>query len=331
MAEKPAGSKVIDLHAHVVLEAGLGKAGSYGPELGQDADGVPFFRFGGYAMKPMSYAGTVFMDTSMRLDALEKHGIDMQLLSPNPLTMFHHIAPADAINFCKAQNDAMAELVQAHPDKLLGSISLPIQDVDASIQELERGTKELGLHAAHLGTNFPFDIHDPCLDPFYAALVELDMPLFMHPASSGGETGPDDARLSAFDMTILLGYAYEETIAVAQLILGGVTDRHPDLDVCVSHGGGAMAFLLPRFRDMSSFRAWTPDSVKEVGFVKALERLWYDAHVHGETQHQMLIDGMGTEKLVYGTNFGGWDTPHAADAFAASLTPNAERLLRLNK
>ena len=80
---------VIDLHAHAVLEEGFGQAGKFGPELGKDENGVPFFRIGQYRMKPMEYRGTVFMDIDLRLERMEQHGIDRQMLSPNPLTMFH--------------------------------------------------------------------------------------------------------------------------------------------------------------------------------------------------------------------------------------------------
>ena len=330
MTEPPPGA-VIDLHAHVVFEEGFGQAGAYGPELTEDDNGVPYFRFGGYQMKPMNYRGSLFMDADLRLEAMDRHGIDQQMLSANPLTWFHHIDPDDAIRFCKVQNDAMAKMVSKHPDRFLGTASLPMQDVDAAMKELERCVKDLGMVAAYVGTNYPYDLDDARLDDFYRTLVSLDVPLFLHPASTGGVSGPDDRRLGRFDMTLLVGYAYEETVAAAQLVFGGVLDRHPAVDICLSHGGGAMPFLLARFEGMSSFRDWAPDSVKENGFQAVLKRLWFDAHVDGEAAHQMLVDTVGHDRLVYGTNFGGWDTPAHADDFAASLTGNAQRLLRLEE
>lgn len=328
-ADARADARVIDLHAHVVLEPAFGLAGPHGPELARDADGVPYFRIGSYRMQPMDYRGTVFMDTDKRLQQMQAAGIDLQLLSPNPLTMFHRIEAEHAIRFCQAHNDAMAELVSQHPDHLLGGIALPMQDVPAAIRELERAVQQLGLAAVCTGTDYPMPLDAPELDDFYAALVEQDVPLFLHPASTGGAKGPDDSRLGRFDFTLLLGYAYEETLATATLIFGGVLDRHPQLDVCVSHGGGAMPFLVERFEGMSRFRAWAPESVKEHGFTGMLKRLWFDAHVDGAGAQQMLLDTVGEDRLVYGTNFGGWDAPKKADALAARLTPNARRLMRL--
>ncbi len=321
-------AQVIDLHAHAVIESAYGLAGPHGPEAGRDERG-PYFRIGPYRMQPMDYRGTVFVDVARRLERMDELGIDLQLLSPNPLTMFHRIEAVHAIRFCRAHNDAMAELVAAHPERLLGAAALPMQDVDAAVAELERATTELGLVAAYTGTDWPTPLDAPEYDPFYSALVALDVPLFLHPASTGGDAGPDDPRLGRFDLTLLLGYAYEETLAAATLVLGGVLDRHPDLDVCVSHGGGAMPFLLPRFEAMARFRAWAPESVREHGFTAVLKKLWFDAHVDGAAARQLLLDKIGDDRLVWGTNFGGWDAPREADELAARLTPNARRLLRL--
>ena len=100
--------KIIDTHAHVVLGKAFGKAGKYGPETGMDENGLPFFRIGEYKMKPMQYENTIFMENSLRIEAMDKLGIDLQLLSPNPLTMFHKIEGDIANEFCKIHNDAMA-------------------------------------------------------------------------------------------------------------------------------------------------------------------------------------------------------------------------------
>jgi aminocarboxymuconate-semialdehyde decarboxylase len=322
--------RVIDTHAHIVLGKAFGKAGKYGPETGIDENGLPFFRIGDYKMKPMQYKGTVFMENDLRIELMDKLGIDLQLLSPNPLTMFHRIEPDVATEFCKIHNDAMAEAVSEYPDRFLGSAALPMQDVGAACKELERATKTLGLVAVSTGTDYPFGLDDSRLDDFYKTMVEYNIPLFLHPASTGGAEGPDDWRMGRYDMSIMLGYAYEETLAVATIVIGGVMDRHPDLDICISHGGGAMPYLIERFVEMSEFRDWASDGVKENGFLSELKRLWFDAHVHGEKSQKMLFDLVGEDRLVYGTNFGGWDTPKKLEDFAPDLTENAKKLLRLN-
>ena len=320
--------RVIDVHAHAVLEAGFGAAGRHGPELIVDGRGSSSFRVGEFRMS-IVYRGTVFMDVGRRLELMDDLGIDLQLLSPNPLTFFHGIEPDLALRFCRVHNDAMAELVGRHPGKLLGAAALPMQDPDAAARELERAVHDLGLVAAYVGTDYPFPLDDPCLDDLYRTFVALDVPLFLHPSSTGGAAMPADPRLHRFNLDLIVGYAYDESLAVASLVYGGVLERHPDLDICISHGGGALPFLFGRYEGIARDRDWAPESVRENGFRNEVRKLWFDAHVEGQGALDLLIETVGQDRLVYGTNFGGWDTPSETSDFDASLTPNAEKLLRL--
>jgi aminocarboxymuconate-semialdehyde decarboxylase len=321
----------IDIHAHAVLEAAFGTAGRFGPELGEDSNGVPFFRVGGYTMAPMRYRGSLFMDVDRRLVAMDRDGIERQLLSPNPLTMFHGIDASDAISFCRAHNNAMAVLVAEYPDRFLGGIALPMQDVPAAIAELHRAVGELGLCAPYLGTDFGYDLDDPRLDPFYEALVQLDVPLFLHPASTDGVGDVADRRLKRFDLSLLWGYTNDETLAVAQLVFGGVTQRHRNLDVCISHGGGAIALLAEKFEFAANTRPWVPDHLRNGGFMRELRCLWFDSHMDSERALRTLVETVGPDRVVFGTNYGGWDSggAHAADPFTLSLVSQTRRLLRL--
>jgi aminocarboxymuconate-semialdehyde decarboxylase len=316
-------SGVIDLHAHVVLADAFETAGPYGPFHGDDAGGAEFFRVGDYTLKPIPYRSSVFMDVERRLDEMDRVGIDRQMLSPNPLTFFGGVEPAPAIDFARATNDAMAALVAEHPDRLLGSAQLPMQDPDAAIAELDRAIGELGLVAAYIGTDYGMTFDDPRLDDFCHRVVELDVPLFVHGVTNDGRGPAPDSRLRRFGLDLIVGYTYEETLAAASLVLGGVLDRHPGLDVCLSHGGGAIAFLAQRFDSMAAFRGVESD------FAASLARLWFDSHLEPGAARDLVVETVGVDRMVYGTNFGGWDTPTTTDDFDASLTPNAHRLLRL--
>jgi aminocarboxymuconate-semialdehyde decarboxylase len=314
---------VIDLHAHVVLDDAFGAAGTYGPVHGDDANGVEFFSVGDYTMKPIRYRGSVFMDVDRRLAEMDRLGIDRQMLSPNPLTFFGGIGPAPALAFAQATNDAMAALVTAHPARLLGSAQLPMQDPDGAVAELDRAVGDLGLVAAYIGTDYGMTLDDRRFDGVYRRLVELDVPLFVHGVTNDGRGPAPDARLRRFGLDLIVGYTYEETLAAASFVLGGVLDRHPELDVCLSHGGGAIAFLARRFDSMATFLG------KQSDFAVSLRRLWFDSHLEPGAARDLVVDTVGVDRMVYGTNFGGWDTPTSTDDFDVSLTPNAHRLLRL--
>ena len=314
---------MIDLHAHVVLADAFGTAGRYGPAHGTGADGIEFFSVGDYTMKPIRYGASLFMNVDARLAAMDRVGIARQMLSPNPLTMFGGVEAEPATSFARSTNDAMAALVALHPDRLLGSAQLPMQAPDAAIAELDRAVGDLGLVAAYIGTDYGMTLDDPRLDAFYRRVVQLDVPLFVHGVTNDGRGPAPDSRLRRFGLDLIVGYTYEETLAAAAFVLGGVLDRHPQLDVCLSHGGGAIAFLAQRFDSMAKFRG------NESDFAASLGRLWFDSHLEPGAARDLVVDTVGEGRMVYGTNFGGWDTPVATDAFDASLTPNANRLLRL--
>lgn len=319
---------MIDVHAHVVLAGVMGCAGSYGPELGVGPEGRPRFRVGGYVLDGVDYANTPFMDVGRRLALNDHLGIDLQILSPNPITYFHHIEADVAAGFCEWHNREMAALVAGHPDRFGGFAQLPMQDVGAAVVELRRGV-ERGLLGAYIGTDFGTDLDDERLDPFWATAVELDVPVFIHPAPAGIDGPLRDARIRRFDLDLSLGFLYEETLAVATLVYGGVLDRHPGLDVCVSHGGGAAAYMLGRLDHQGRTRPWARPA--PVDFAAGLRRLWFDNHVHDAEALYLLGRQVGRDRLVLGTNLAGWDAPREPGEipYSPECDTNARRLLRL--
>lgn len=330
---------MIDLHAHVVLEETLGAAGIHGPFLDEgddDAGRLPCYRVGDYELVGVRYRDSPFMDVARRLQAMDASGIDFQVLSPNPLTFLHHVDAATAIAFSRRHNDGVADVVARHRDRLGGLAQLPMQDPTAAVAELHRAVDELGLLGACIGTDLGRPLDDPALDPVYQACTELDVPLFVHPAPGGVDAPRRDERLARFDGELWLGFAYEEALAVASLVLGGVLARHPRLDVCVSHGGGATSWLAERMRHAATSRPWAGPELRAPGAVDAsLARLWWDAHVGGPKALAALLAAFGTGRLVGGTNFAGWDQtldPSFGDArLSATFDANARRLLRLDR
>jgi aminocarboxymuconate-semialdehyde decarboxylase len=327
---------VIDLHAHVVLDETLGAAGRYGPELdeGDEAIGRPAcYRVGDYELVGVRYRDSAFMDLERRLQQMDERGIDLQVLSPNPLTFLHHVDADTATAFSRRHNDALAALVAPHPDRLGGLAQLPMQAPSAAAAELRRAVGELGVLGAYVGTDLGRPLDDPAFDQVYATCVELDVPLFLHPAPGGIDAPRRDERLARFDGDLWLGFAHEEALAVATLVLGGVLVRHPELDVCISHGGGSTSWLVERMRHAAATRPWAGPELRRPGAVdEALSRLWWDAHVGGPASLGVLVATMGTDRLVGGTNFAGWDQtadPSFGDAdLAATMDDNSRRLVR---
>tara|TARA_E500000178_G_scaffold121574_1_gene121599 strand:- start:1930 stop:2976 length:1047 start_codon:yes stop_codon:yes gene_type:complete len=326
--------KTIDVHAHIVLSESMHMAGHHGPEIGYDENGSPWFRIGEYYLRNVRYENSVFMDTSLRLEAMDKAGIDFQVLSPNPLTYFHYIDAKNAINFCRQHNDALIKQLNYCPERLAGLAAVPIQDIVAACEELERAVSELGLLGAYIGTDFGRPLDSPELDIFYEKLVKLNVPLFIHPAPSGIDGPKGDPNLNQYELELLTGFAAQETLAVATLIYGGVLERHPELDICISHAGGAAAMLIGRLNAATRLRPWVSEQLQKDGaFESYLAEIWFDAHVQDQRVLDFVVSVFGTDHLVLGTNFGGWDQHgvQGSEKWLNKLGNNAKRLLRFSE
>lgn len=321
-------AETIDVHAHAVLEETLGAAGEHGPTLSHDEQ--PLFRAGSYELRGVKYRGSPFMDVDLRLAAMTKVGIDYQVLSPNPLTYFHFIEAEQGQQFCRVHNNALAKIITGHEQRLGAFAALPMQDVGFAIEEAQRAVRELGFLGVYIGTDFGMSLNDARLDPFYEAIVALDVPLFIHPAPAAIDGPKGDANLMQFDLDIIVGFAASETIAVCTLIYGGVLDRHPQLDVCMSHGGGATGYAYGRMALAAQKRPWASAQLRAEGaFDALLQRLWFDVHVHSDEALALLKKSVNNERLVFGSNFAGWDQQqHDVRAEATPYTGNALKLLR---
>lgn len=316
---------MIDLHAHVMLESALGAAGEFGPWLDETPDGRPRFRVGGWSLEGVAYRGSPFMDVGARLTAMDEAGIDHQVLSPNPLLWFHHVPAAVAVDYCRVHNDELAALVVGHRARLSGLAQLPIQDPVAAAAELRRSVP-LGLVGGAFGTDFGMPIDDPALDVVWSAAQELAVPIFLHPAPPGID-GPDDPRVTRHGFELHGGFAAEETRTVWGLVFGRVLERFLDLDVVISHGGGATAMLMGRWRRAMATRPG--GTGRSVDVDRWVRRLWFDTHLGADAAVVALASEVGTERLLWGTNFAGWDAETEVSAVLdpAELVANARRLL----
>jgi len=197
---------------------------------------------------------------------------------------------------------------------------------------LRRSVVDLGLLGPYIGTDPGRPLDDPALDDVYAACVQLDVPMMLHPQPSGLDGPLRDQRMRRFDLDLVVEFSYEELIAVATVIFGGVLRRHPGLDVCVSHAGGSTPMHLAKLETLAERRAASPEWLREPGvFRSQLAKIWFDLHVTGSAERAFAVSQLGTDRLVFGTNFAGWDGGSAAAAGELTdvLNHNAAQLFRL--
>jgi 2,3-dihydroxybenzoate decarboxylase len=184
--------------------------------------------------------------TEWRLPDMDRYGIDIQVLSLTAPGVQAVSDPAAAIDMARRANDALASNVARHPDRFVGLAALPLQDPDAAVEELRRAVDELGLCGALVnGHTQGIYLDDPRMRPVWAALEELDVPLYLHPGAP-----PRD------QWEVLQGYPYlagpswhwtAETAAHAlRLVYGRVFDDHPGARLILGHMGELLPFQLAR-------------------------------------------------------------------------------------
>lgn len=314
---------IVDTHAHVFLPGVLGACGEAGPELLNDVQGQQAFRAGGYTIRGVKFHPSPMSDLDLRLALMDKMGIARQVLSPYPMVYFYDQPAPDAARFCARHNDEMAALVARAPDRLAGLATLPMQDPGAAHAELVRALDELGLKGASIGGRYgDRELSDRCYDPLWETLAARQLPAFIHP-------GPMDAggtrSLTRWDLELVVGFAIDETLAITQLVFGGVLDRHPGLTAVVPHGGGFAPYVQSRFLMALEKRPWGKTALARP-FADIWRQMVFDCLVHDTATLEYLIRSQGAERIVLGTNFAAWDQDdHVVDQVAGLDLPSAQR------
>ncbi|MEU9336527.1 amidohydrolase family protein [Streptomyces sp. NPDC048290] len=195
-----------------------------------------------------------------RFAAMDETGIDTQVLSLTTPGL-QNLAAADAVALQSGVNDQLAESVRAHPDRYQGFAALATPRPDAAADELVRAVTRLGLNGAMLfGRTRERSLDDPFFSPILEAAQELRAPLYLHPQSPPPEVRSayyrtHDDRTTAALSTFGIGWHYDTGIALLRLILTGVFDRYPRLQVIVGHWGEVVLFYLERIARIPALAA----------------------------------------------------------------------------
>jgi aminocarboxymuconate-semialdehyde decarboxylase len=237
-------------------------------------------------------------DPLARIKALDEMRIDMQAISPSPILLFYWEDAAVAAHFSRRQNEAIQAVVKKHPDRFIGFGSVPLQSVTDSIAIAEEA-KSMGLKGLEIGNavgDKPLD--DPSFEPFFEAAQKLDMLLFVHPLEGGLDA---DDPLSPI-LGNVLQFTFRTTMMVERMIIKGMFEKYPNLRLCLSHGGGLLAFNIWRLDHSYSLRADLQKAIpnKPSAYLK---KLYFDTIVHSVAALQYLVQVVGAERVVIGTDY----------------------------
>lgn len=230
---------------------------------------------------------------------MDEHDVDMMVLCTVPVLFYYWAKAEHTYEWSIFLNNHMAEIQAKYRKRFIGLGTLPMQDVDLSIKELERCKNELGLYGVEIGTHIQEkNLDDESLFPFYQAAQDLDMAIFVHPWDMMGQE-----RMPKYFLPWLVGMPAEESLAICSMIFGGVFDKFPKLRVMFAHGGGAFPFTLGRISHGYHAR---PDlcNVNKIKDPKEyIGKFWVDSITHDPVALKYLIDLVGADKIAYGTDY----------------------------
>lgn len=249
-------------------------------------------------------AGKVFREVTdqvwsaeKRIKDMEREGVDMQVLSPIPVT-FSYWAPAEEAEIlARVQNDYIAETVAQYPTKFIGLGAVPMQNVDVAIREMDRCKHELGLAGIEIGTNVNgVNLDDPRFIEFFEMAEKWDVPLFIHPWETLGKE-----RMPRHNLMYTVGMPSETALAGASLILGGIMEKFPKLKICLAHGGGALPYLLPRLDQ--GWKVWPHLRLLDKPPSHYAKQFYYDSLVNEPVNLNYLLQNFGHERIIMGSDY----------------------------
>jgi aminocarboxymuconate-semialdehyde decarboxylase len=289
--------KIIDVHAHV------------SPDWLQSPDD-PRVAGSGLDLRPVLH-GLKSQTVDERLADMDRLGVDLQVLSTQGQL---YCADQDAqavLALHRLCNEYVSGMVTKHPDRFAGLAIIPLQDVDLAIAELTRAHAELGLSGVMVGDHVNGALWDePRFEPFWAAAESLGALVLVHQAPPTLVA----SRVQRYQLPNTIGNLVERTITFATLVFGGVMDRHPELRVCLAHGGGYACFGAGR---MDWGWQWREEARQQLPAPPSsyLGRFFYDTITHSEAALRFLIDTVGVDRVLFGTDYPGFAAGRAGSGY----------------
>jgi aminocarboxymuconate-semialdehyde decarboxylase len=345
MTDEALAPGAVDVHGHCVPRAFLDEVVRTAPfgVQAEAADGKYFVTFPG--QKRLRPIAGMMLDAADRDPWFAAQAVSHQVVAPWLDIHGQELPPADGARWVELLNDAVAESVSDRARRMSGHATLHLGDAEAAAGELRRAVGELGLRSAMIPSSLPGTrLSEPRFDALWAAAVELDVPIVLHPET----TAPVNGDLQALypSLNALFARQVDITMAAADLIMAGVFDRFPALRLVMVHGGGLLPYQVGRF-DRDAKGAGHRDGQMS-GELQRLpseiaKTFYYDTVLMRAESVRFLLDYAGPGQVLIGSDFGaaaaersGLELTAAVRAASAGpavlravLADNASRILKL--
>jgi aminocarboxymuconate-semialdehyde decarboxylase len=292
---------LIDAHAHMLPRDYPADAPACFPRMDPvDGETARTLNYGPFTFK----ARDAFFDAERRVQAMDESGVDAEVLTPMPPLLRYDLPVADGLAIARYVNESVAALCAAVPDRLFGFGMVPMRDPEIAAAELAT-IRDLGLYGVEIASNvLGASIGDKRFLPFFAEAQRLDIPVFVHAMPAPTDRLPPSAM-----GTYVVGI--EGTLAAASMVAGGTAAECPGLRIAFSHAAGGFPLMLPRAQYFWSGswneeptvpeRAIMPDDGPSP--LEYARRFYYDTLVFDRRALRYLIDLLGPDRLLVGSDF----------------------------
>ncbi|MFN0081692.1 MAG: amidohydrolase family protein [Ferruginibacter sp.] len=238
-------------------------------------------------------------DAAVRMKEMDDTDVNMQVLSTIPVLFNYWAKPKDGLETSRFFNDHIADTVSKNDKRFLGIGTVPLQDIDFAIQEMERCIVELKMPALQIGSNINGEnLGGKKFFPFYKRAEELGCALFVHPWEMMGEN-----QMQKYWLPWLVGMPAETSRAICSLIFGGVMEDFPALRIAFAHGGGSFPLTIGRIEHGYNVR---PDLVAVDNAINPRDYIgnfWIDSLVHDPHAMKYIFDVVGEDKICMGSDY----------------------------
>ena len=237
-------------------------------------------------------------DINEHISDLNSAGLDMAVLEPTPMEYYYGAEPEKCAELCRLINENTANFINQCPERLIGLGTLPLQNIELALEELNHSIENLNLKGVSIGScvnGVGFD--DEKFFPLFKEIERFDLPIFIHP------TNPlESDRLNKYYLTNFLGFPMDTTVAATQLVFGGVFDRFPNLKICLAHAGGVLPFLLGRLEHGQSVRPESQEKIKKP-FSYYLKNFYVDTITFHPEILKFVLSIMPKSHVFMGTDY----------------------------
>ncbi len=315
------GAPVVDVHAHLIvseLTRDVAPTEPWRPRVFRDG-GRQVIEVGGREIRSAVHE---LVDPQGLLRVQSEWGVDRTVVSPWVPLLRYDEEPSEALRSGRIYNEALGNLVRAHPQHLSALGTVPLQDPELASQELETAVREYGLGGVEVAASVRgVYLGDDRFRPFWAAAEDAGAIVFIHPTTRGF----DAPAFADYYLWNAVGNPLETTISAAHLVMAGVLEAHPRLTVILAHGGGALPALRGRLRHAYRVQPQARSRLRDSPEA-SIRRLYFDTVVHDPDVLRALVDYAGPEHVLLGSDYPfdmGVDRP-VDPVRALALDPEAE-------